>query len=211
MKKIFVSILNYNNEKITIDCLETLSRCRKNGMDIHIIVADNNSREGFTIDKTKFPKLQLQIIRNEKNFGFSKGHNDIIKKSLNEGADYILILNNDTLLDENILINLLKGFEREKNIGIVVPKIYFTKGSEFHKDRYKNDELGKVIWYAGGEMDSKNVIGYHRGVDEVDRGQYDIVGTTLFATGCCMMVARDVFEKIGFFDEQYFLYYEDSD
>jgi len=61
MKKIFVSILNYNNEKITIDCLETLSRCRKNGMDIHIIVADNNSREGFTIDKTKFPKLQLQI------------------------------------------------------------------------------------------------------------------------------------------------------
>ena len=60
-------------------------------------------------------------------------------------------------------------------------------------------------------MDWKNVIGFHRGVDEVDRGQYDQIEKTDFASGCCMLVKREIFEKVGFLDEKFFLYYEDSD
>ena len=60
-------------------------------------------------------------------------------------------------------------------------------------------------------MDWNNVIGKHHGVDEVDKSQYEKVEETEFASGCCMMVKREVFEKVGFFDERYYLYYEDSD
>ena len=92
-----------------------------------------------------------------------------------------------------------------------MPKIYFAKGHEFHKSRYTEEEKGKVIWYVGGVLDWRNVIGRHRGVDEVDVGQYEKVENTEFATGCCMMIRKEVFKRIGLFDEKYFLYYEDAD
>ena len=84
-------------------------------------------------------------------------------------------------------------------------------GSEFHKDRYKKAEIGRVIWYAGGTIDWKNMIASHRGVDEVDKGQYEKLEKTDFASGCCVMIKREVLVKIGLFDEKYFLYYEDND
>ena len=60
-------------------------------------------------------------------------------------------------------------------------------------------------------MDWKNVIGAHRGVDEVDKGQFDTVETIDYASGCCMLIKRSVLEKVGLFDDRYFLYYEDAD
>jgi len=71
--------------------------------------------------------------------------------------------------------------------------------------------LGKVFWYAGGEMDWKNVIGHHRGVDEVDHGQYDDISETGYVSGCCMLLTKKLLEKVGGFDKKYFLYYEDND
>jgi len=71
--------------------------------------------------------------------------------------------------------------------------------------------LGKVFWYAGGVIDWANVKSVHRGVDEVDHGQYDENKEIEFATGCCMMIKREVLEKVGLFDKRYFLYYEDAD
>ncbi|GAG55887.1 unnamed protein product, partial [marine sediment metagenome] len=68
-----------------------------------------------------------------------------------------------------------------------------------------------VIWYAGSRMDWENVLASHRGVDEVDIGRYQRMEETDFATGCCMLVKREVFEKIGLFDKKYFLYWEDND
>jgi len=111
--------------------------------------------------------------------------------------------------NENLINNLVNLFEG--NIGIISPKIYFAKGYEFHKDRYKENEKGRVIWYAGAVIDWKNVIGKHIGVDEVDKGQFNSSMETEYATGCCMIVKKQVFEKIGLLNEKYFLYYEDAD
>ena len=101
--------------------------------------------------------------------------------------------------------------EKDRGIGILGPKIYFAPGFEFHKDRCKKEEQGKVIWYAGGKIDWKNVYCSHRGVDEVDQGQYGRQEETDFVSGCCMMIRKEVFEKIGLLDKKYFLYLEDVD
>ena len=209
MTKVFVTILNYNGNKDTRNCLNSLEELNIADFELNVVVVDNASREKFNEDK-KYQKFNLKIIRSEENLGFSGGQNLGIKFALDNGADYVVILNNDVILDKNLIIELLKTFD-EKDCGIVSPKIYFAKGHEFHKDRYKQDEQGRVIWYAGGQVDWQNVIASHIGVDEVDKGQYSSVEEIDFASGCCELIKREVFGKAGFFDDRYFLYYEDND
>ncbi len=211
MKKLYISILNYNGEKDTGACLKSLSACITDGIDLHVVVVDNHSLDGFSLREVDFPKLKLTLIKNPTNEGFSGGHNRGIIFALQNNADYIMVLNNDTIVDNHFIVNLVAALEKESTIGVVTPKIYFTKGHEFHKDRYTEEDLGKVIWYAGGKTDWQTATSVHRGVDEVDHGQYDTTEKIAFATGCCMLFKREVFEKAGLFDERYFLYYEDAD
>lgn len=211
MRTIYISIINYNGEKDTILCLESLDKLHKNDIDLNVIVIDNASQRIFKIPDKKFTNFSLKVIRNNENLGFSAGHNIAVRYALENRADYVLILNNDTRVDNKLLDNLLKVIESDRKIGVVVPKIYFEKGYEFHKDRYEEKNLGKIIWYAGGIMDWKNVVGKNRGVDEVDIGLYSVLEKTEIATGCCMLVSKNVFKNVGFFDERFFLYYEDTD
>ena len=211
MLNVFVSILNYNGEKDTLSCLKSLDEINVKDFNFNVIVLDNGSKEIFKCNEKAYQNFKLSVTRSEKNLGFSGGQNLNIRHALENNADYIVIMNNDVILDKNLLVELLEVFQEKKDCGMTSPKIYFAKGYEFHKDRYKENELGNVIWYAGGEMDWKNIIGFHRGVDEVDKGQFEKLEETDFASGCCVMVKKDVFEKIGFFDERYFLYYEDND
>lgn len=211
MKNIFISILNFNGEKNTLECIESLKKISIFSWRVTILVIDNGSSEKLKIYDNRFGDIELKVIKNKTNLGFSGGHNIGIKYALENRADFIVILNNDTFVDKNFLEELLKASNGDEEIGIMVPKIYFAPGFEFHKKRYKKEEVGKVFWYAGGEMDWKNVIGHHRGLDEVDRGQYDKVEKTELATGCCMMINKEVFASVGKFEEKYFLYYEDSD
>lgn len=210
MPKILVTIINFNGQRDTLNCLESLEKVKVQGFELTVVVVDNASREDFQVEK-KYENFELKIIRSEKNLGFAGGQNLGIKWGLENGMDYFVIVNNDVLVDENFIIELLATFKIHSDCGLVSPKIYFAKGHEFHKDRYKSEELGKVIWYAGGKMDWKNVLASHRGVDEVDHGQFDKLEETDYASGCCEMIRREVFEKIGLFDEKYFLYYEDND
>lgn len=208
MTKIYVSILHFNTPHETDKCLESLSKINKNGIDLKIIVIDNASKEAYVLPKGTSSNIHL--IRSDINLGFAGGHNKGISYSLSNGADFVLILNNDTILEKNFLKELLSPMGNHE-VGVTVPKIYFTKGHEFHKDRYSSSEKGKVFWYAGGVIDWQNVISSHRGVDEVDNGQYDVMESTEFATGACLLIKREILEKIKGFDDRYFLYYEDGD
>ena len=211
MKNVFISILNFNGKKNTLDCIESLKKIKISNFILTIVVIDNGSSEQLNLEDGIFKTIKLKVIKIKQNLGFSGGHNVGIKYGLANGADYILILNNDTYVHKDFLEELLKVSEEDREIGIVVPKIYFAPEFEFHKNRYSKNEQGKVFWYAGGEMDWKNVIGHNRGVDIVDKGQFDLTEETEIATGCCMMISKNVFEKVGMLDEKYFLYYEDSD
>lgn len=210
MKTVSVVILHYHGRFDTISCFRSLLRAEQDNFRLKIIVVDNASEDNlFKTVREKFPRAYF--IVNKENLGFAGGNNMGIKKALFLGADYVFILNNDTLIHEYTISWLIKFMEDNRSCGILSPKIYFAKGYEFHKDRYQKKQLGKVIWYAGGIIDWQNVIGRHRGVDQVDEGQFNFKGETDFASGCAMMVRREVFETIGMFDERYFLYYEDLD
>lgn len=211
MKKIYIVMINYNAQENTIDCLDSLMKLKTDGFELHTIVVNNSPENEIKIDANKYIKINLKVIFNSVNSGFSGGINKGIIIALDNKADYVLIQNNDTFVKEDFLFNLFNFAEKNEKAGIVVPKIYFAKGFEFHKDRYESSELGKVLWYAGGRMDWKNVIGHHIGVDEVDHGQYNGAEETDFASGCSMLVASKVFGDVGMLDENYFLYYEDSD
>lgn len=208
MKSVWVSLINFKGRENTIDCLNSLGKAVKDNFELKVVVVDNSSSGKLTLPKYPFP---LKILLSKKNLGFSGGHNLGIKYALENGADYILVLNNDTLVDNNLISELLRSIGSDPMVGIAAPKIYFASGFEFHKDRYKKAVLGKVIWYAGGVMDWKNVLASHRGVDEVDKGQFNKTESTSFASGCCMLIKKEVFEKVGLFEEKYFLYYEDND
>jgi len=203
--QIAIIVLNYKGLEDTLDCIQSIEKVNKSTYSLKIIVVDNASGDGSSeaLSKLKY----IEFIASPKNLGYSGGMNLGIEFALKRNANYVILLNNDTYVDENFIENLLKT---AKSADIISPKIYFAPGSEFHKGRYKKSDLGRVIWYAGGKIDWENIIGIHEGVDEIDKGQFKSKKISL-ATGCCMMVSSEVFKKIGLFDEKYFLYVEDMD
>ncbi len=210
MKKIFIVTINYNSEKETHDCIASLKKLVVKDVGLQIVIVDNASKIPFTLTSLEKKDSSSHVLRSETNLGFTGGNNLGISFALSHNADYILLINNDTIVEKQMLEFLISSIEKE-NVGLAVPKIYFAKGHEFHLDRYKKEELGKVIWFAGGDIDWKNGVSFHRGVDEVDKGQYDKEEPIGFATGCCMLFKKEVFERIGMFDNTYFLYFEDAD
>lgn len=208
--KTFIVILNYNGGQDVLECLESVLKLEKKEFELSIVLVDNKSTDN-SLKKVKSYSKKLKVLENKENLGFAGGNNVGIKYALGKGADRVFLLNNDTTIDQEALALLTKAGDADPKIGILGPKIYFYPGCEFHQERYQKKEQGKVIWYAGGVIDWQNMLGRHRGVDEIDVGQYNQVQKTDFVSGCAMMVKKEVFEKIGLLDERYFLYYEDVD
>lgn len=207
MKAIGVVILHFKSLSNTKECLESaLSMSIPSGYELKVIVVDNASGEEFS-----YSKKDVLVLRNQKNSGFTGGMNSGIKTVINEGCDYVVTINNDTIFDKKFIEEIIPEIESRNDVGIFSPKIYFYPGTEFHYDRYKDSERGKVLWYAGGMIDWKNFLPSHRGVDEIDKGQFDDEKGIDFATGCCMVYKSGLIEEVGMFDNKYFLYYEDVD
>lgn len=194
MKKVGVVILNYKVCDQAIKCAKSVQKSTYG--DVEIIVVDNNSRDG--IDEALSDNKDIIFIQTGGNLGYTGGNNIGIRKALENKADYIFILNADTTIEEDAIGNLVTTAELQ-DVGIAGPKILFA------------DEKKDIIWYGGGTIDLANVLGKHRGLDEKDLGQYDKIEETEFITGGAMFVRRDVFEKVGFFDDKYFMYLEDAD
>ncbi len=215
-KHVFVIILNWNGASDTCACLDTLrnvscvpSKLRTSMCHVSAIVVDNGSIDDSVAKIRKnFP--HVEVLEAGKNFGFTGGNNIGIRRALEKGADFVWLLNNDTTVDKNALEPLVHACNAP-TVGIVGSKIYFQPGQEYHKQWYGERDRGRVLWYAGGIIDWNNMYALHRGVDEVDKGQYDAVAETPFITGCSMMVKKEVFKKIGLLDQKFFAYLEDVD
>jgi len=209
-KKLAIVILSYNTKKLLKNCLDGLTKQIGKENNPEIIVVDNGSTDGSKkMINDQWPMVKL--IANDRNLGFCAGNNVGIRYALAQGHDYIMILNSDTIIKDAFWEFLVDFLEKNKEVGIVTPKIYFAPGHEYHKKRYSKSQQGKVIWSAGGVFDWDNVIGANRGVDDVDQGQYDQPAEVDFVSGCCLLARTKVWQQANFLDEKYFMYYEDTD
>jgi len=211
MTQIAIIILNWNKPELTLDTVNSVLKINHRNFNYQIFLVDNGSSDdSLNIFQKKFKdNIRVTIIRNDTNLGFVGGNNTAIKHILKQDFNAVLLLNNDVLVDPDFLENLNKNLSK---YSLLAPKIYFAPGFEYHHDRYTKKEQGHVIWFAGGQIDWNNIYGSHIGVDEVDKGQRDQINNTVdFLTGCCLLVKREVFEKIGFLDNQFFMYLEDAD
>ncbi|MES2345716.1 MAG: glycosyltransferase family 2 protein [Chlamydiota bacterium] len=191
-----IVILNWNSKQETLGCLQSVTSI--NFPHFEIILVDNGSSEA---PAEEFQELypQIRLLRNEENFGFAEGCNRGIAYALERGADYVLLLNNDARVDPEILNAFMQAAEAYPDAGVFGAKIYYY------------DEP-TVLWYAGGEVDSKRGLCYHEGCLESDlEKKWESIRDTGYACGCALFIRADVIQTVGFMDPQFFLIWEEID
>ncbi|MDA8100286.1 MAG: glycosyltransferase family 2 protein [Nitrospiraceae bacterium] len=193
--KVAVIVLNWNGLEDTAACLESLAKVAYK--PVEIIVVDNGSIDGSQrFLRENYPWATL--IETGQNLGFTGGNNVGIRHALERGVDYILLLNNDTVVAHDFLDALVKTAVRRPDVGILNPKIYYFDPPE-------------MIWYAGGELSLYRGISKHFGFRQIDHGQFDSEQEVTFVTGCAFFIKREVVEAIGLLDDYFFCYSEDAD
>lgn len=201
MPKVFIIVLNWNGWKDTIECLESLKKV--NYSNFEILAVDNGSTNESTtkienfLNQPPYPQ-RYKIINLRNNLGFSGGNNAGIKYALENGADYVLLLNNDTTVAPDFLNKLVETGENDARIGIIGPLVYF-----FYEPQ--------KIWFGGGKINWLKNKATHLHYQEIDKGNLLKNFETEYITGCALLIKKEVIEKIGFMAEDYFLYYEDTD
>ncbi|HTM56971.1 MAG TPA: glycosyltransferase family 2 protein [Candidatus Udaeobacter sp.] len=198
MKRLTIIVLNWNGLADTRALLGTLRRCRApEGWALHVLVVDNGSRDGSPAAlRAEFPEAELLEL--EENLRFAGGNNAGIRRALAQGADAIMVLNNDTEVDPALCEKLMQALEQNAGPAAATPLIYFGPPTA-------------RIWYAGGHcVPALGFIG-HRGLRALDHGQYRSIERTGYLTGCCIVARREVWERVGLIDERYYIYAEDAD
>lgn len=196
--------VNYNQYQLTQEFLESLATA-KNANKLTVYIADVSTNKKSLKNNQNYP--MKVIIKSLPNLGYAFGINEGIKYLIKKGIDKFCAINNDVFFDRNFSNEAHLGFEKADIFG---GKIFYAPGYEYHK-KYQKKDIGKVLWYAGGIIDWNNVYTSHRGVDEVDKKQFNKFEKTNFITGCMLFFNKKVVNKIGLWNEKYFLYYEDSD
>lgn len=193
--KVYIITLNWNKKEDTIECVESLKKLAY--PNYKIVVVDNGSTDGSAkAIKARFPEVFL--IENKKNLGYALGFNRGMKFAYKNAADYFLILNNDTVIDPKALIELVKTAETHSAIGFVSGKAY-----------YYNDPL--KLQTVGKKSHPIYLVGKHIGLGEYDKGQYDEIREYDFIDDVFLLVKKEVYEKVGGYDENFFLHWEETD
>lgn len=192
-----IILVNYNGAKDTIECIQSI--CKTEGEEYRIIVVDNCSTDDSVLKlEAVKQKYSFELIRSEINNGFSAGNNIGIKRAMEKGTDYIWLLNNDTLVLPNTMTELKSCFKNNTKCGVSIAKILY--------ERERNR-----IWYAGGAFNNTTARTEHWHFNENNEKLLDEVRKVSFATGCCFFMSKKACERIGYMDEDFFLYEEDVD
>lgn len=189
--KISIILLHYNEPQLTLRCLKSLEKLTYK--NIEIILVDNGSREEISTFIKNVPR-NLKVIRNKNNLGYAEGNNVGYKIATGK---YILLLNNDAIVTKNFLEPLLKKLKSEKDIAAVQPKIMQYPRKEYI------DSVGSYFIPSG--------FLYHFGHNKKDKTKFDESATVFSMKGACMLFKKEVLQKTGLFDPDYFAYFEETD
>jgi GT2 family glycosyltransferase len=189
-------ILNWNLPQETLACVNAL--LASDYAHHHIIVVDNGSTDNSVLQIQSELGDQVTLLETSENLFFAGGNNTGIRYALDIGADYVLVLNNDTQVASDMITTLVETARQRPQAGILAPMIYYGH------DRAR-------IWALGTQKRWEWPFPYDVGRNEIDHGQYSQPMSVTYVTGCAMLVRRDVFQRIGLLDPAYQMYYEDAD
>jgi GT2 family glycosyltransferase len=187
-------VLNTNRREDTLDCLRSLERSSYSHR--HDIVLDNNSTDGSVqAIRAEFPRVEIVLL--QENRGYAGNNNVGISTALARGADWVFVLNEDTVLAPDCLEEMVRAAERGSRTGVVGPMVY-------HHDE------PQVIQSAGGVLDSR-WRSRHRRQNETDGGEQTDPVAVDCVSGCAILVRRPLIEQVGMLDERFFYYWEETE
>lgn len=192
----YIILLNWNQADLTLACLDSLQVISY--PNARTVLVDNGSKDDSLVRiRVQYPAVE--VIENGENLGFSAANNRGIEYALAQGAEYVLLLNNDTVVAPDFLEPLILTEEGSPDIGVVTPKIYYFDSP----DR---------IWAAGAHIDWKTGKTYCLQVNQTDSKELSQSNQNVnFVTACAMCVKREVLEKVGLLDPRFFIYYDETD
>jgi GT2 family glycosyltransferase len=194
--EVCIIVLNWNGRADTLACLASLERLTYPAYEV--VVVDNGSTDGSAAAiRTAYP--QVTLIETGENLGYVGGNNVGLEHAKKMGADYALLLNNDTAVASDFLSLLVEAAESDSAIGIVGPTIYYF-------------DRPNIVWSAGGAIDWSRGCTRMIGLDEVDQGQFGQVPRRVdFVTGCALLIKMGLVEQVGLLDPRFFAYYEETE
>lgn len=189
---VHVVVLNWNGADDTAACLNSLRPAQDAGA--RVLVVDNGSTDDSQSRlQRQFP--DIEVLQTGANLGYTGGNNAGLAAALASGAEFVCVLNNDTIVAGDFLQPLVERARAASHAVALSPVIRY-----FGVPR---------IWFAGGAVDPGTGLGRHLQEDELDTQAIQAYATQLL-TGCCIFAARSVWEKVGLFDDRFFLNFEDT-
>lgn len=196
MDKIGLVTITYNSAEVLkpfLDCV--WAQTHKN---IILYVVDNSSKDSTLKILSTESDNRLALIQNDNNYGVAKANNQGILKAIEDGCNQVLMINNDVEFETTLVEKLLKA-QSDYKCSLVSPKMMYF-------DHPEN------IWYAGSWFNKlKGYLPLHRGMRELDKGQYNKIVEVEYAPTCCLLAKKEVFQDVGFMNEKYFVYFDDTD
>lgn len=193
--KIGVVTVTYNSGRVIDPFLTSL--VSQTHLDFTAYIVDNASSDHTCEHIAAYEDSRIQLVANTDNLGIAEANNQGIRKALYDGCELVLLINNDTEFEPSLFQKLLRGV-KTYSCDMIAPKIL-----SYHDG---------TIWSAGGGIDPRRAYsGFHYGYGEADHGQFDIPRLVDHAPACCLLIRKEVFERVGVMDSRYFAYVEDTD
>jgi GT2 family glycosyltransferase len=196
MPSVHAVTINWNGLSDTLACLDSLKVQDYRNLKIHVVDNDSDESEPVALAGAH---PDVEILRQETNLGFCGGNNVAIRRALEAGADYVLILNNDTIVPPPLISELVASSSRLANVGAVSPVILCYPETD-------------IVWFAGSVWETETA-GFRHLLAGCNRAEQKATEPfqSLYACGCCMLVSANVLRQIGLMDERYFAYYDEAD
>ena len=191
-----IILVNYNGLNDTIECIESIKKSIYD--DYKIIVVENASDDIDIIQQNEYIKVNADLIILKENLGFSGGNNQgILFAKERYNPDYYFLLNNDTVIEKFTINYMLKAFDKYYRVGIVTCRIPYYKKRNY-------------LWNGEGSFDDKLGIADQPYMGKKStEDEYECIVN--FASGCAMLISKDVVKDVGVLSEKYFMYAEDTD
>ena len=193
--KIYLIVLNWNDKELSRKCLSSIEKVSYSNYEV--LIVDNNSEDGSVeFFKQHFPNYDILSLKD--NLKYAGGNNAAVDYLQPNEEDYLVFINNDTIVSSDFLDHLIDPFLNDPNCIITVPKILFAM------------DINK-IWYAGGLVNMWKGTIDHIGIRNFDAPRYSFMMETDYATGCCLCISYTDFIKLNYFDTTFNMYCEDVD